>query len=345
MNLIYSCIFYKDSYINLLEILLKSYVLFGGPKDNTKYLVICDKDYEERIQKIFLNLGVDGTTWSLNLEKKTLFESAYARLKIFDYPNIDDFEKILYLDCDILITNDVSPIFELKLENYLYALKDGHTSETEPRFGGPPDWWGAQFFTEQDNPRVAGFSSGVLLFNNCSEMIHLFEQILNHIYEYEKQGGTTFFGEQPFIVYHAIKNKMYDNTTLIGKVFNNHNELIFNGEAITHFPGGANGGYGEYECKVKKMNRYLDYFFNLNNQEYYIIHKKYVWEQSILSFLPNQMIDFGNGISFGLYRFIGDRLIRAEFGGRIHLIKFSKDFTCFKSIRQDDLQLVQGYLI
>ena len=342
MNLIYSCIFYKDSYINLIEILLKTYVLFGGDRKNTKYLVLCDKDYEQRIQKIFLELDMDGETWSPNLEKKTLFESAYARLKIFDYPKIDEYEKILYLDCDILITNDLCPIFSLPLQNYIYAVMDGHTSETEPRFGGPPDWWGGQFFTSEDNPKVPGFSSGVMLFRNCSEMINLFESILNHIYQYEKEGGTTFFGEQPFIVYHAIKNNLYDNTTLNSFAFNNHNELIFNGEAITHFPGGANGGYGEYDCKVKKMHRFLYYFLELNHEEYYIVNKKYIWEKDIITFLPNNKMDaFGEGS----YRFIGNRLIRANFGGRSHFIKFSSDYKSFKSVRYDDLQIIDGLVL
>ena len=55
MNLIYSCIFFNEEYIELLDLLLKSFAIFGNCDENTKYLVndtieiiegSCDKNYD-----------------------------------------------------------------------------------------------------------------------------------------------------------------------------------------------------------------------------------------------------------------------------------------------------------
>ena len=39
-----------------------------------------------------------------------MFEACYSRLKIFEYSDINKYDKILYLDYDILITNNLSNI-------------------------------------------------------------------------------------------------------------------------------------------------------------------------------------------------------------------------------------------
>ena len=52
---------------------------------------------QDKIQQIFVDFNIRGNVWCIDLN--TLFEAAYARLKLFEYPNINQYEKILYLDC------------------------------------------------------------------------------------------------------------------------------------------------------------------------------------------------------------------------------------------------------
>ena len=122
LKLIYSCVFFNDKYINLVELLLKSYTLFGNTTNNIEYLIICSPNFKSKIQKIFDMLNIQGIIWCLDLNTK--FESAYSRLKIFDYPHINKYQTILYLDCDILVTNSIDNIIDLPIENQLYALKE-----------------------------------------------------------------------------------------------------------------------------------------------------------------------------------------------------------------------------
>jgi O-methyltransferase len=240
MNLIYSCVFFKSEYINLVELLLKSYVLYGNSNKDTDYLIICNSDFEEKIKKIIACLGINGFTWCLNL--RTIFEAGYSRLKIFEYPNINKYNKILYLDCDILVTNSLSNILDFIIDDKLYALEEGETTDVN---------WGTQFFSP--NPNISAFTSGILLFNNCETIKILFNEILEHISNHLKEKKTIpVCLDQPFIVYHAISKNLYNNKKLIGIVINNPSN--FNGETISHFPGGP----GHYESKIVKMSIYMN---------------------------------------------------------------------------------------
>ena len=253
-TIIYSCVFFNEKYINLVNLLLKSYKLFGNSPDNVDYLIICNTHFQKKIKAIFDNLNISGKIWCIDL--KTKFEAGYSRLKIFDYPDINLYNKILYLDCDILVTNSINKILDFQLENKLYALKEGNTNHV---------FWGNQFF--DNNPHCAAFTSGILLFNNHKVIKDLFSQILLHIHNHiTSMLPIPICLDQPFIVYHAVKNNLYDNKKLINIVINNPNN--FNNETISHFPGGP----GYYESKIIKMTNFMNnVMFNLNKNNYFKI--------------------------------------------------------------------------
>lgn len=105
-TLLYSCIFLNEIYINLINLLLKSYKLFGNSPDNVDYLIICNTNFQKKIKAIFDNLNITGKIWCI--DQNTNFEAVYSRLKIFDYPKINLYDKILYLDCHNLVTNSIN---------------------------------------------------------------------------------------------------------------------------------------------------------------------------------------------------------------------------------------------
>ena len=248
MNLIYSCVFFNDKYINLINLLLKSYRCFGNYSNDIDYLIICNPNFENKIKKVFDSLNINGKIWCLDFN--TMFEAGFSRLEIFDYPDIHKYNKILYLDCDILITNCINRLFDIHLENKIYALEEGYTNH---------DFHGRQFFDE--NPNCTAFTSGILLFKNDIVIKELFSEILSHIYNHIKDNlRIPVCLDQPFIVYHAIKNNLYNNKILINLVVNNPDS--FNGEIICHFPGNP----GFYENKILKMNKFMNnILFNIQN--------------------------------------------------------------------------------
>ena len=242
-TIIYSCVFFNEKYIDLVNLLLKSYKLFGNSHDNVDYLIICSTDFQKNIQAIFDNLNINGKIWCIDL--KTKFESAYSRLKIFDYPDINLYNKILYLDCDILVTNSLSNILDFQLENKLYALKENcHRAHH------------CEIFTDEEYElldKSTTFSSGILLFNNNTIIKDLFSQMLLHIHNHiTSKLPIPVCLDQAFIVYHAIKNNVDNNTKLINIAINN--PTSFNNETISHFPGGI----GVYETKIEKMTNFMN---------------------------------------------------------------------------------------
>ena len=328
-TIIYSCVFFNEKYINLINLLLKSYKLFGNSSGDVDYLIICNYEFQNKIQAIFDNLNLNGKIWCLDL--KTIFEAGYSRLKIFDYPNINLYNKILYLDCDILITNSINKILEFPLESKIYTLYE-HCHRI----------FNCELFNDEEYKlldKSSVFSSGILLFNNNSIMKELFSQILLHIgIHITNNLPVPVCLDQPFIVYHAVKNNLYDNKKLVNLAINNPNN--FNGETISHFPGGP----GHYESKIVKMSNFMrEIMFNKNNCLKILnplLNKKYKWESSSINFLKNgQMNAFGPG----KYNIIDKYLIKCYFCGREHLLKFNQDYSTFISVRKDDFEIVVGY--
>ena len=70
-----------------------------------------------------------------------------------------------------------------------------------------------------------------------------------------------------------------------------------------------------------------------------LLNKKYIWEKSNIEFLENGKM---NAFGVGKYRFINKYLIKCDFGGREHLLKFNDDYSRFISIRKDDFEVVVG---
>ena len=66
---------------------------------------------------MFDKYKIIGDIWTIDLTTK--LEACCARLQIFNYPKIYKYSKLLYLDTDILVTNNISKIVEFPLENKL----------------------------------------------------------------------------------------------------------------------------------------------------------------------------------------------------------------------------------
>ena len=99
----------------------------------------------------------------------------------------------------------INKILDFQLENKLYALKEGNTNHV---------YHGSQFFDK--NPNCSAFTSGILLFNNNIIIKDLFSQILLHIHNHiTSMLPIPVCLTQSFIVYHAVKNNLYDNQKLI----------------------------------------------------------------------------------------------------------------------------------
>mgnify|MGYP001340103077 CR=1 FL=1 len=335
MNLIYSCVFFQESYIELISILLRSFVIFGNQSEDTDYLIVCSSDFQERIANLFETLGIDGKVWCL--EATTMFEAAYTRLKIFNYPQIERYQKLLYLDCDILVTDVIHKVFDLQKKDQLYVLQERIHR-----------WNHCWFFTESEMRSVCHddvFTSGIILFPNSQTIKKLYNHILGHIKSHiQSELPIPFCLDQPFIVYHAITQELYDNEKLATVAVNNPSG--FERKSICHFPTAP----GHSQSKRHLMHHYFQHCIssikhgNICACSVVEITNKYTWENndSSITFLEKGNMDaFGKG----KYQFVNEALVVAEFGNRTHILKFNPTFSDFVSIRKDDLYVVKGSVI
>ena len=246
MNLIYVCVFYQDSYIHLLSMLLHSlYARSNIDSSNTEFLICTSAAFRPILEDMLTNYPLSVNYYIFNAN--TLFEAGCSRLLIFQYPHIQKYDNILYLDTDILINSDISQLFELPLlPDKLYALEEGTIDS---------DLWGGQFFDFSKYDRnTPAFTSGILLFRNSLGIRQLFESIITHIYIYIYQQGNNIpvCLDQPFIIYNAISQNKYDNQVLKSYVENNPSNVTPS-IVVYHFPGGP----GNYSSKVEKMKSFF----------------------------------------------------------------------------------------
>ena len=247
MNLIYMCVFHQQSYINLLKLLITSISHKACiDKDTTDILIITSPEFQPIIQNELA--GVDLTLHYYTLNLYSIMEASCCKLKIFQYREIDKYQKILYLDTDVLVNSNVNTLFNSEISpEKLYALEEGEI--------GLYGFWGSQFFdfTIYDNTTPA-FSAGVFYFMNSNSIKKLFEDTNAHIADYMSKNATPpTCLDQPFLVYNSFISRKYDNQFM--KKYLENNPMVVNNEKIIyHFPGGP----GDYYSKIYKMTAFWD---------------------------------------------------------------------------------------
>jgi hypothetical protein len=338
--LVYFCIFGNKDYLNLVHLLAVSIKLFGIPNENIHFLAITNNDFIDELNNTFnkLNLNfniflIDNNNFEYNLS---------SRLIIFNYENINNYNKILYIDTDILITNNLNNLFNEPLEDKLYVLSEGVISDP---------YHGVEFFDfSKINKLTKGFTSGLLLFNNCITIKNLFINIMENIQNNLKNNGIKPIAyDQSFINYYTIVNNLHNNNLMIGYAINNPIDFNFKLHTISHFPGGV----GNYEYKYNRMIKYLLYLFDLypnksSNDNYYI-NKKFNWLHDCINingyihFLESSILEtsWGNGV----YTILNNFSIKAQWCDDCHILIFNNDRKNFVSIRRKDNYISKGFIV
>lgn len=232
-------------------LLLESIFIYGNLDDNTNILVYTSTRFMNRIKRS--HLFCDKIKFEINDTYDNIDKACKARLDLFNLPFITNYNKILYLDTDILVKNNINKVFDICKEDILYVLEEGTINSNT-------DNWGKSLFGNEVNnyDDKTAFTSGILLFNNCEKIKDLFnkinEDIVNRPYKFSCY-------DQPYIVYNAFKYNLYNNKILKSLVVNNDNN-IHSDKVIHHFPGGP----GVYQHKIKGMTIFLNNIKDLYKQ-------------------------------------------------------------------------------
>jgi len=266
MNCIFCCVFNQEKYVNMFFLLLESIFIYGDLDCNTNILVYTSTSFMNIIKQSHL-FNNEKIKFEINDTYNNIDKACKARLDFFILPNIQNYNKILYLDTDILIKDDINKVFDVCKEDILYVPEEGEICCDS-------DFWGKSLFCNEINNYndKSAFTSAILLFNNCEKIKNLFNKINEDIV---KRPYNFSCYDQPYIVYNAFKYNLYNNKVLNSLVVN-HDKNIYSDKVIHHFPGGP----GIYQHKIDTMTIFLN---NIKLNTYSLFDKTIHIETDILN--------------------------------------------------------------
>ena len=243
MNCIFICVFYQEKYVDMFFLLLESILIYGNLDDNTDILLYTSTQFMNIIKRS--HLFSEKIKFEINDTYNNIDKSCKSRLDLFNLVSVKNYNKILYLDTDILVKDDINKVFEVCKEDILYVLEEGEIDSNS-------DYWGKSLFGDEVNnyEDKTAFTSGIMLFNNCEKIKDLFNKINEDIV---KRPYKFSFYDQPYIVYNAFKYNLFNNKILKSLVVNSDMN-IHSDKVIHHFPGGP----GVYQHKIVNMTNFLD---------------------------------------------------------------------------------------
>ena len=346
-HLVYLSIFFSQEYIEMFKLLLITMKTFSKT-DTFDLLVLTSEEFEPHISKLSDVFHIPIKTMCLNC--KTPEEASSARLHIFEYEGIDTYTKLLYIDTDILIQNDLATFFDCDIDDKLYALEEyGYITD---------EWFGGWFydFTKFDK-NIHGFNAGVLLFQNTHTMKNLFNNVIQSICDFKQntRRGMPLCWEQPFLNYHAIRNNLFDGNLMHDYVyiFGYHNPDAFSDDGfmlqaknktniINHITVGNKFPYLEYFISIL-IDNFIDTRSSNEISLDIILNKSYIWENGTIQFLKDNVLRTPWGT--GQFKLLTAHIAEISWDNNRYCVVFDKQLEKYVSMKLGDRDIVSGVLI
>jgi len=327
-NLVYFSVFYNPDYFRLAGLLMKSMRLYSST-DQFDLLLLTSPDFREQAEVLSKILPIQ----IYYIPLTTIFQAACARLRIFSYPGVEQYAKILYLDTDIIIKKDLAPLFaSFPDREVLYGLESGTI--------GSPSFGGSRFFDfNVIDHRTTGINTGTLMFWNCQVIRDLFGRILAHVNDFVEQPPVCM--DQPFINYHVIKDGLYDNQWFAPHVSLYEDEdavMNYETSAICHF----SFPIGNWSHKFGRMAAFFKGLLTESETESEsslfekIQGQTYLWgDNGWLKFGTEGRLETFWGV--GVYTILGANRVKADWHNHHHVLQFSPDLNMCISTRVQPL--------
>jgi lipopolysaccharide biosynthesis glycosyltransferase len=250
-NLVFLAVYCQSDYLKLFNLFFVSLFRSEPKREDFALLVMTSPSFSEKLLKIVkvIDSEIDVHIW-VTEEKTDIFSAAFARYKIFEFERINEFQKILYLDTDVLLNGSLKKLFDCELvEDCIYCLPEGGLADES-------DFYGRSLLVEAglapDHLFGDGFTSGVLLFANSISVRNIFHAVIHLGYTDRARGRTFVCLDQPYLNFICTLHKAADFRLMPRYMVNN--PTSYQAEiVINHFPGGP----GHFTSKFSKMSRYL----------------------------------------------------------------------------------------
>jgi hypothetical protein len=339
-NLVYLGVFFNKEYIELLRIFLVTAKLYSS-LDCIDFLIFTSEDFAADIQALSTLVGIPLLMKFFSFN--SVHEASCSRPFIFDYENAMAYDKIMYLDTDIIVQGDLMNIFNEPIEDKIYGMKEG-TIEHEIHGG----WWFD--FTTIDKNTVA-MNGGILLFKPTESIRGIFNDINAHVKDIKDTGKPMpQCADQPFVNYHFIKANKYDNRML------EKHGLIYcidpppppsepTPVVLCHFVwpiGNARHKMGRMKPHVTHI---LKHFREISGKRTFfepnLVGQSFQWEttEGGIRFEANNVLVTKWGR--GTYKWLGEFSLLASWSGFHHFLRFNSNFSEFQSVRLGDLEYIK----
>lgn len=255
-NLLYVLVNHNtNDYIQIFNIFLESLYTFSDIK-NFDLVIICDSNAKKELKKnellkdfnlYFLNVPVDK-------------ELKFALLRKFDivkFKKFNTYEKILYIDVDIIVQGNIIDVFN-KIDNIknntLYAAKEG---DLEGKY-----WYMNTYkdgnVEKMHKDGIHSFNSGMFMFSASDEMKQHFKNVKKFALDYYKNqtDKSHSFYDQTFMNYYFNMNRLSNTNNYLNKIYKMfpNEKKYYPNKVVLHV-----AGLGRYKEKVNIMRKYLDF--------------------------------------------------------------------------------------
>ena len=212
-NLIYFSVFGKN-YVELLKVLIAG--LKSQSYKDFDLLFITDKPTKTLISKLKISnkFKVDYVVVDKIVDPVL---ASMQKMRIFEYKNINNYSKILFLDLDILVIGNLKEVFDKKIyPNKFYSSVHRYNNESHNTSYNTIYEYSKTQLDKFDKLNIFPFNAGQFIFLNTSTM----EKHINNIKDFVKIWNGKYFFEQSFM-------NTYFNTLQMSDVFKFKDEFNF----------------------------------------------------------------------------------------------------------------------
>lgn len=206
-QLLYLTVGGNEHYLQLLDLFLQS-LEFSSDLNNIDVVVIKPTNYGQQYvnpTKIKIKL-IDIVPVSLKKENKTvkilnddvqLFYDkmiySIQKLRIYELPELMSYEKVLYMDVDCVVSENISKLFELiEDKTCLHVCKDTDDFQRHNCLYYNAGEYKPDLLSRMAGKNILPFSGGIFGFRPSEVMAYHFKSVYGNLYKCE----TDFFYEQ-----------------------------------------------------------------------------------------------------------------------------------------------------
>lgn len=215
-NLVYFTIFSSENYLKVLDYCLQGINKFTTNK-NFDLLFITQESFVPKIQAMTCIKNFNYNFLILS-DIKDPVEASMKKLRVFDYENINQYKKILFLDCDVLPISPIDGLFEKPIDQNCIEVA------SNPEVSAKTFLDGVYFFTLDylDDKRrdfinknsPIPFNAGHFMFVNSERM----KQHFKNVVWFSAAWPGEYFFEQSFMNYYFSLQGYCSKNILHGNV-------------------------------------------------------------------------------------------------------------------------------